>query len=179
MEIGRNITLLLNDNPIECNHALYDLLRYLDGTMTAKVREKLFIQTGTMRCFASKEYDGIPLSHINSKDYKSIPLSEQIVNYELCPSECDLRKWHANKTFIIDCSYRNITNVPKTLCYSGEEGYNTELDLTGNFIKDLSQVPPIGFEKLRKISLSHNQISNITLEMFSSPKLRVSFGNSF
>ncbi|XP_043464269.1 protein toll-like, partial [Leptopilina heterotoma] len=173
VEIGRNITLFLNDNPLECNDALYDLLRYLDGSMTAKVREKLFIETGTMRCSAPKEYEGIPLSQINSKDYKSMPLGEQIVNYELCPRECDLRKWHANKTFTIDCSYRNITNVPKTLCYSGEEGYNTELDLTGNFIKDLSQAPPFGYEKMRNIFLSHNQISNITLGMFSSPKLRL------
>ncbi|XP_051173180.1 protein toll-like [Leptopilina boulardi] len=171
-EVHKNITLLLNDNPLKCDGALYNFLRFLDNAMRNPVREKLFLEIGPMKCLVSKDYEGILLSDINLKEYKSYPSKEEIKNYEMCPKACDLRRRHYDRTFIIDCSNRNLTEIPETLCFLKEKGYTNELNLSGNFIKNISNLPQIGYDNLTNVFLSNNQISNITLEMLSSPTLR-------
>lgn len=175
-----NITLFLNDNPIKCDDSLYDLLQYLDGTMTAKVREKLFIEIGQMKCpELVNEYSGTLLSKINSKDYISIPFREGIVNYELCPSECDLRRKRSEQTFIIDCSFRNFTELPEALCYSREDSDYNKLNLTGNFINDVSNITTIGFDKVEILDLSYNQITSLTQTIFLQNKYKVILISNF
>ncbi|XP_051173311.1 protein toll-like [Leptopilina boulardi] len=159
-----NITLLLNDNPIECDDILNDLLKYLDGSMRKDPEDKLFIEIDPMKCSISREFDGILSSNINSTDYESSPSKEEIINYEMCPKACDIRKRHSNRKFIIDCSYRNLTQFPETFCYSSEENYNHELNLTGNFIKDMPNFFPIGFENII-LKLNNNQLTTLSMEI--------------
>lgn len=171
---GRNITLIMNDNPLECDGSLYDLLRYFDGSMMKEVRDNLFIETGSMRCSNFREYENTLLSKMNSKDYKYIPSKEEIMNYELCPFSCDLWKRTSDQAFIIDCSYRNLTEIPKTLCFSRDKVFHNELDLTGNLIKNISALKPFSKTNLTNIYLSHNQITNIPKSLFCDFTLKVS-----
>jgi hypothetical protein len=59
-----------------------------------------------------------------------------------CPFICDCWKVPSNRTIVVDCSYRNITN-PLTNVHSMIKGgwarnYNYSLNLAGNDITDLN-----------------------------------------
>lgn len=172
---GRNITLIMNDNLLKCDGFLYDLLRYFDGSMMKKVRNKLSIETGPIECSNIDEYRGILLSEINSKDYKFIPSKEEIINYEMCPETCNLRKSHSEKKFIIDCSNRNLTEAPKSLCYSGDKEFDNDLNLTGNMLKNMPNFLQPGYNKVVNLDMSHNQISSIPPGIFLENLFKVNY----
>lgn len=156
-----SVVLFLNNNPIECDCGLYDFLRYLDGSMM-NVRDTLSIKTGPMKCFNSKMYENILLSELNSKSYKCIPPMEAINHVEMCPNNCD--KWIRpfDKTFIFNCSYRNLHQAPESLCSLRDENFVNELDLTGNRIKIIPNLQYNGYNNLSRLTLSHNEISSIS-----------------
>ncbi|XP_051174930.1 protein toll-like [Leptopilina boulardi] len=170
-EYRSTVVLLLNNNPIKCDCALYDFLRYLDGSMM-NVRDTLKINTGPMKCSDSKKYEDILLSELNSKSFECIPPMEEINDFEMCPQECDQWTRPSDKTFIFNCSYRNLNQAPESLCSLKSKGYVKELDLTGNNITIIPNLQQTGYNNLSRLTLSHNQISTISTNILLNVTLQ-------
>ncbi|XP_051174927.1 protein toll-like [Leptopilina boulardi] len=170
-EYRSTVVLLLNNNPIKCDCALYDFLRYLDGSMM-NVRDTLKINTGPMKCSDSKKYEDILLSELNSKSFECIPPMEEINDFEMCPQECDQWTRPSDKTFIFNCSYRNLNQAPESLCSLKSKGYVKELDLTGNNITIIPNLQQTGYNNLSRLTLSHNQISTISTNLLLNVTLQ-------
>lgn len=171
-ETRSSIEMILTNNPLECDCFLYDFLHYLDGTWS-DLSSKLHIEIGSMECSSPKELEGTLLSDLKSEDYRCV--ASDLEEYEgVCPESCSRWIQPSDYKLIFDCAYKNLTEVPETMCKFASSEYINEVDLTGNFITNFPNMTQIGYDRVGTLILSNNNISTIPKDVFS-PALVVSY----
>ena len=171
-EVRSKIDVLITNNPIQCDCFLYDFIRYLNNKMSPKVKEHLTIEAGTIECAGPEELKNTLLSSIKSEDYKCIPFENE--EFEgICPNVCSKWKKPYSKSLIFNCSYKNLIEAPETLCNLKNNEYTNELNLVGNFLKNTPNLNRKGYDKVKTLLLSQNNIKTILKDTIS-PALRVS-----
>lgn len=163
-DIARNVIILIEDNPILCDCYLYDLLQYLEGRMHPNVQNLFHIKPGNLKCRSPTWLENIAVADLKSKSLKCLIEGEQ--SKGKCPEKCACWLRPYDKAFLVDCSYRNLTKAPEKINEFDE--YHTELNLTGNFLKNIPYFTQPGYKTVTKLFLSHNNISSVSLNTFSS-----------
>ncbi|XP_067206517.1 protein toll-like isoform X1 [Linepithema humile] len=163
----RNVKILVENNPLNCDCNVYDFLRYYEGEMR-KVQSYFQIGLDNLICHSPKEVEKVWLYSKN--------LTCRIQNTDsitICPKKCDCFLKPHDEAFIFDCSHKNLTYVPNNI---KEPNINFIRNLTKsvdtiskfylNFSHNqLTQMPDLENLKLRsvnKLFLSHNDISTIS-----------------
>ena len=172
LQENRNkIEMFLGDNPLQCNCFLYDFVRYLDGSRP-QLSNILEIKVGSIECSSPKGLNGTLISSLKSKDYKCI--ASNLEEYEgICPESCTRWIKPFDHKLIFDCAYKNFTAAPTTMCKLKSNEYVNEVNLTGNFIRNIPNLNQIGYDRVRDLVLTNNNISTISKDVFS-PALLVS-----
>lgn len=92
----------------------------------------------------------------------------------VCPERCDCFIRPEDKTFIYDCSYKNLTNVPhdikkadispiRNLTKSIDTILHLHLNFSHNQLPQIPDLKKLGLKSVNKLSLSYNIISHISL----------------
>ncbi|XP_033226699.1 protein toll-like [Belonocnema kinseyi] len=175
-ETRRRIKMHLWNNPLQCDCFLYDFIRYLEGSR-AELKRNLQIDIGPMECSSPNELKGTLIADLKSKDYRCIESDSKY--YEgTCPEVCSRWIKPSDHKLIFDCAYRNLTEAPKRMCRLANNEYTTEVNLTGNFIRNIPNMNQIGYDKVRHLILSTNNISTIPENGFSSELLSLELDNN-
>ncbi|KAK2588805.1 hypothetical protein KPH14_001680 [Odynerus spinipes] len=163
----RNVIILIEYNPLTCDCNLYDLLLYLDGRMHPYVQNYVHIIPGNLTCNSPSWLSGLEITQLKSKTLKCIE-EEHLYIKSKCPESCTCWIRPEDTTRIIDCSYKNLTeiSVSKTDVnnISPVKNYHIELNLTGNALKEMPSTELLGSQYVTVLDLSHNNITHIPLE---------------
>ncbi|KAL0115503.1 hypothetical protein PUN28_010786 [Cardiocondyla obscurior] len=155
--------ILVNDNPLHCDCTIYNFLRYIEGRMHPKVQRYFYIVTENLTCQSPSDLKNISVSDLKSKTLTcSYP--------KVCSEKCNCRIRPEDKTFIYDCSNRNLTSVPSDIRIPPGplKSESFEVDFSGNQLTQMPDLEAIGFKPLKKLILSHNLISEISLNGLSN-----------
>lgn len=154
---SRDVIILVNDNPIVCDCNLYYFLRYLEGRMHPYVQNYFHIIPKGLTCQSPAW-----LTNTSVTQLKSTSLRCEIT--DPCPRNCTCWVQPDNKAFLINCSKRNLTSAPRYI--KNLPDYQLELNLAGNRLTTMLPLANIGLgnTQVSKLSLSHNNISDISLD---------------
>ncbi|XP_076766748.1 toll like receptor [Xylocopa sonorina] len=149
---GRNVIILIDNNPIVCDCNLYNFLRYLDGDMNSNVRGYFNIIPGNMTCQSPEWIQGIKVTNLTFRSLKCEVLDG-------CPEKCSCWRKPYDKAFLVDCSHRNLTSVPRSIkCLPG---YHFELNLSNNKLTRF-EIDSKN-KQISKLLLSNNNIYDISV----------------
>lgn len=161
------VTVRAEDNPFTCDCDLYSLLQHLESD----VQKFVEINVGGTQCRPPRDINlvynvSVPIAQLDIKKFEC-PFT---LGSHMCPKECTCKTRPYNKVHFINCSYKNLTRVPKKIWSNSD----VELDLTGNFIKDIQIDADSGngYGHVTLLILSHNSLSSLSPLVFTS-KLKV------
>ncbi|XP_076299599.1 LOW QUALITY PROTEIN: protein toll-like [Lasioglossum baleicum] len=160
-KVERPVVILVEDNPIACDCDLFDFLRYLEGNMHPYVQNYFHIIPGNLMCQSPEWSMNISVSHLKSTSLKCVVTSP-------CPTGCTCWAKPFDKACLIDCSYRNLTSIPRNIQCVHE--YQLELNLEGNKLTQLVPLTYLGLSNvsISKLLLSGTNISNLPLDVLPS-----------
>ncbi|CAL7933908.1 unnamed protein product [Xylocopa violacea] len=151
-QTARNVIILIDDNPIVCDCYLYNFLRYLDGDMHPYVQNYFHIRPDNLTCQSPKWLKDIKVTDLHSKSLKC-QVSEH------CPEKCSCWVRPSVKAFLVDCSNRNLTSVPRNVTFPRD--YQLELNFSNNkltrFEIDANNT------QISKLLLSNNNIYDVSV----------------
>lgn len=172
-ETRSRIKMHLGNNPLQCDCFLYDFIRYLEG-LRAELKRNLQIEIGPMECSSPNELKGTLIADLKSKDYKCV--ASDLEDYVgTCPESCSRWIKPSEHKLIFDCAYKNLTEAPERMCRFASNEYTNEINLTGNFIRKIPNMNQIGYDRVRHLVLSNNNISTIPKNVFVPEFLVSSF----
>lgn len=163
--VEKNVRIDVDKNPFICDGRIYFLVKYLDGEMHPAVQKLFHLMPGNAMCNSPESMNGIRVSDLK---WKSFRFKEEIV----CPEKCSCFVRPSDSTYIVNCSYRNLNLAPERI--AANKPSKIELNLAGNFLKDVPFINQSGFSNITTLLLSHNNISNVSLENIP-PMIEVSF----
>ncbi|GAB1860996.1 Protein toll [Camponotus japonicus] len=160
--------ILVGNNPLSCDCELYDFLRYIEGRMHSNVQNYFHIIPENLTCQSPEDLKNVPVTNLKSKSLMCT-VNDTNLNTS-CPEICDCFVKPEGNVFIFDCSHKNLTSVPSDIKSPGEvfgssSVWQLELNFTNNRftrmpdLKNLKQI-----ESVKKLFLSHNNISDIFLD---------------
>lgn len=161
-EDARDAIILINDNPLHCDCGLYDFLRYIEGRMHPKVQDYFHIKPGNLTCQSPNE-----LKNVRVTDLKSKLLICMVAEPDVCPEKCDCFVRPEDNAFIFNCSHKNLLSVPSDI-KEPNDSFQYELNLSNNQLTSLPDLKTMELESMKKLILSHNEISEISLDGLSS-----------
>ena len=155
-----DLSIYLNENPMQCDCNIYNFLEYLNKSPREALKTRFKLYIGNLTC--DGEYNGSSVKNLNFTSYKCV--SERI-NY---PSDtacgvkgnCTCRFRPFDKSLIIDCSSRNLMEVPELITLKGID--RIELNLKSNNIKKMPNMKKPGYNQIEMLDLSNNQISDVS-----------------
>lgn len=159
---AQDTIILVDNNPLHCDCDLYYFLRYIEGRMHPKVQNNFHIIPGNLTCQSPKE-----LKNVRVIDLKSKLLTCIVSNPEVCPEECDCLVRPEDVTFIFNCSRKNLSSVPIAI-KKPKKFFQIELDFSGNQLTRMPDLKAMELGVVKKLRLSHNFISEISLDGLSS-----------
>nr|XP_012233845.1 PREDICTED: protein toll-like [Linepithema humile] len=180
-EHNHNVIIIkVDNNPLSCDCDIYDFLRYLEYE-TPNVQTYFKIEVGHLTCQSPEELKNKSINDLLPQKY-SKNLTCTIKNTDsitVCPEECNCILKPSDKTFTFNCSHRNLTKVPNDIKEPNistiqrfTKSINTDLQLQLDFSNNqLTQMPDLKTMELRsvkKLILSHNNLSQITLNGLST-----------
>lgn len=153
--------IYLSENPIVCDCNLFDMVKYLQLTADPKVPKMVTIKD-TIKCRDATFYN----ISVNELKLEKLTCEE-----EVCPEDCVCKWRRYDRTYMVDCSHRNLTSVPYLKTPKSWKYKKTEVNLTGNQLVVFPS-KEFGFENVTGLFLSDNYISNMT---WIPPYIEVSF----
>ena len=176
-EFCYNTKILMEHNPLSCDcDFLYNLLRYNKGKIIRKFTHRIQnidIKLENLICQNPKEMEKVRISDLNSMNLTCKIENTDSIN--VCPEECNCFLKPYDKTFIFDCSNKNLTSVPSNIKkpnISSIQAYTRsidsisqfELNFSHNLLMHMPNLETIELRKesIKKLILSYNNISEIT-----------------
>ncbi|XP_067140725.1 carboxypeptidase N subunit 2-like [Centruroides vittatus] len=132
-------TYYLNNNEITCDHKLQQFVFALKSNI--EIAKKMFPDIETAVCYGEER---------NLLENTSMVV---IGNY--CPMNCKCSAEHNH--VIVNCSGKGIGRIPEVLVPNA-----TIVDLSNNYINDLSNVDCVTWKNVTHLRLSNNSLSNIS-----------------
>ncbi|KAI4472762.1 hypothetical protein M0802_016515, partial [Mischocyttarus mexicanus] len=157
----RDVTILIDHNPILCDCHLYNFIRYFHNEMPKFVYNYIEIVADNLTCVRNDGTEGPKIQELNSTTY-ICPEDEYIKIEKRCRINCTCNIKPMDKTRVIDCSYRNMSEISidqKTI--NNMEGSPVILNLTGNVFKKIPSMDLFTGLHLTGILLSNNDINQL------------------
>lgn len=155
-KVPRDVLIFVEANPIKCDCSAYDFLRYLDGRLHSYVQNYFHIIPGHLTCQTPERLADVEVTNLKSKQLKC-QISDP------CPDRCTCWLIRDDETFLIDCSHKNLTSVPRNI--KTLPSHNVELNFTGNELTRMLPLTEIGLDDIQisKLLLSNNNINKISV----------------
>ncbi|KAG5883177.1 hypothetical protein JTB14_018194 [Gonioctena quinquepunctata] len=154
--------VLLENNKLECDCRIYDLVRYVRDKMNPAVKSMVDLKLGDSLCQSPESFQHL----------KVIDLQPQYIRcpYELCKcsNECDCLFAPVNKTVVVDCSSRNLTDYP-WFKVQGNFHQHIELNLNGNMMSS-GPNSTLGYDNVTSLLLANNRIKHL---QWVPPKVKI------
>ncbi|KOX73247.1 Protein toll [Melipona quadrifasciata] len=156
-KVPRDVLIFVEANPIKCDCSAYDFLRYLDKKLHPYVQNYFHIIPGHLTCQTPERLADVEVTNLKSKQLKC-QISDP------CPDRCTCWLIRDDETFLIDCSYKNLTSVPRNI--KTLPSHNIELNFTGNELTRMLPLTEIGLDdvQISKLLLSNNNINKISVD---------------
>lgn len=151
--------ILVENNPLSCDCELYDFLRYIEGKMHSNVQNYFHIIPGNLTCQNPEDLKNVPVKMLKSE---SLMCTVNDTNLE-CPEICDCHVKPDGNVFIFNCSHRNLTSIPSNIKNPGDL-WQVELNFANNQFTRMPNLKNLKHESVKKLDLSHNNISEIFLD---------------
>ncbi|XP_043494499.1 toll-like receptor Tollo [Polistes fuscatus] len=160
----RNIVIDLKHNPLLCDCPLYDLLRYHERKMSNLVYNYYKIIMGNLTCVQPDGTNEIEISNLNSSTYVCLE-HEYFKTEKKCQNDCTCSVRPSDKTRILDCSYKNMSEflIDETRVIFQRDN-PIILNLTGNFLTEIPSTELLYPINVTGLLLSNNKISSVTLD---------------
>lgn len=156
--IPRDVIIRVNNNPIICDCFLYDFLRYIEGRMHSSVQNFFHIIPDNLSCHSPEWLKDINVTDLQSKTLKCTTKGFNIP----CPQECNCILRPEDKAFTINCSNKNLTQLPSDIKDPGKP-FKLGLDFSNNRLKKMPNLAGLKLQSAKLINLSHNNISEVFL----------------
>ena len=167
----RHVFISIKKNPIQCDCRLYDFLRYQEGRLQPYVNETLRLEIGKVKCHNQSDFRETLITDLRSKTLKC-NFNERDSEFE-CPDKCNCYLHPENKSFIVNCAYKDSVEAPRKLEYPLDPRIDhIELNLTGNYLTKMPDLQKNGYNNITILTLDHKEISNVTVDGLSN-KLKV------
>ncbi|XP_057337981.1 protein toll-like [Microplitis mediator] len=141
-------------NPLICDCNMYSTLQFLDNKMPfATVLFELAIDK--LKCNGK-----VSPPKTYACEFQEILLDDEI---GMCPENCSCKVRPADQRFLVDCSYRELTEAPSVINWFLSA--DIEVNLTGNHLTRIPFKNQTGYDQVTVLSLSHNKISEIPINM--------------
>ncbi|XP_063909623.1 protein toll-like [Zophobas morio] len=142
--------IYLNNNPIECCNN-YDLVVFMKSS---RKQSSIDIFPKKLTCLNSQESKNqTTVINVSANFTCSLGIFQK--NFH-CPDACTCSWKLLDKSVVIDCSYRKLTDFP---IIDLTQNDRVEINLEGNY---LSQVPELSaFHNVTKLFLAHNKIRKV------------------
>ncbi|XP_011863303.1 PREDICTED: protein toll-like [Vollenhovia emeryi] len=162
---ARDVIILVQDNPILCDCDLYDFLRYKEGRMHPKVQNYFHIIPGNLTCESPDDEKDVRVTDLRSESLTCV-----VPDSNVCSEKCDCLIRPEDRAFILNCSNRNLISVPSDIKIPDKYKipFQFELNFSGNRLTRMPDLKAMELGPVRKLMLSHNAISEISLDGLSS-----------
>ncbi|XP_046603133.1 protein toll [Neodiprion virginianus] len=147
----RTVIISVDENPIVCDCGLNSFLKYLNGQMHPNVQKLFHIKPDQLKCSGPQFMAGTRVSDLKYKSFECYKGT--------CGEKCDCWLRENANTIIANCSHRLLREAPERF---NLEGYNVELDLSGNLLTEMPSVNKLGYGNVTALLLSHNNISSFS-----------------
>lgn len=159
---ARDVIILMDYNPIHCDCDLYDFLRYMEGRMHPKVQNYFHIIANHLTCQSPKEMENVSIANL-----KSELLTCMATDPDVCPEKCNCFVRPEDRAFIFNCAHKNLTSIPSVI-KKPDDFFQIELNFSGNRLNRMPNLKAMGYGSMKKLLLSHNIISEISLDGLSN-----------
>ncbi|XP_058791509.1 protein toll-like [Phymastichus coffea] len=172
---SRQVTVNLNSNPIYCDCQLYSLLRYTNGELKPAALDFVTLQVQHLACDGPEHMRGTRLLSLKTPELKCIldrDGQSTAASGDPCSANgaCDCWLRPVDRTLILDCAARNLTEAP-ALIVLGNADY-VEIDLSANALTLAPSLLGNGYDKVRSLNLAGNLIGRLDEDLIS-PNLKV------
>lgn len=134
-------------NPLECDCNIFELVQYLKNRIDPAVKTFTDIKVGDMNCSKPKEF-----KHVAIKDLYPEKIICEYNSYD-CPAECRCFRRPYDSAVIVDCSFKNLTQLPNITF----KDHRIEVNMVGNFI-ERGPTEGQGYEMVKNLFLSSNKL---------------------
>ncbi|XP_067205462.1 protein toll isoform X1 [Linepithema humile] len=155
------IVIWIEHNPLHCDCGLYDFLRYIENKMLPNVTRNINIYSENLICSTPFQLKDVRV--INLQSESCVANNTDIM---MCPDKCNCFVKQEEKTFMIDCFRKNLTFVPSFMI-KPPDSWQVELNLSNNHITQMPNLTNLSYRIVSKLVLSHNNISEISLDGLS------------
>ncbi|XP_012235817.2 protein toll isoform X1 [Linepithema humile] len=173
----RNVIISVENNPLSCDCDMYDFLRYMEGEIHPHVHDYFHIEPGNLNCHSPEELKNLRIDVLSSQQY-SKNLTCRLKNTDsitVCSEKCDCFVRPMDKAFLFDCTHKNLTSVPKDIKepdISSIRAFTQSIDsisylalnFSHNWLMHMPNLKTMKLESVEKLVVSHNNISEISLD---------------
>ncbi|XP_008550475.1 protein toll isoform X2 [Microplitis demolitor] len=159
----RDVIIDIGNNPINCDCQIHDLLQYLEGLIPSALNQ-FELRVKNLKCHEPAELKDYLIKDLSSKSFRCKFDDSQMSNNKSCPSMCDCQLRPSNKAFIVDCSYRKLTEAPEGFYYPA---HHVEMNLAGNLLQEFPSLKKPGYSNITILYLNNNNISSIAADNLS------------
>nr|CAD7395928.1 unnamed protein product [Timema poppensis] len=167
-EPARDVKILIEDNPMQCDCNAYFFARYLEYKVDPMLHIMFNIVPDNLKCASPPDFAGIPVTRI-----KSEKLSCEINS---CPERCSCHMRPHDKALLVDCTNRGLMEPPRWLPPTNKLFNHTELWLVGNGLINLPDVSWPGYANVTLVDASYNNLGSVNISQLP-PGLKVSIYN--
>ena len=146
-----SVSLNLKENPLECSCHLRNFASLM------KNQTYIDIQQQRLRCFSPSWIKGKLMSDLSVEDLLKCRVRSTDPK-DICYSTCSCYEHEKDKTFEVDCSYQNLTELPMLKIQNA-----ISLNLTGNSFVNVPSVKH--FEMLKSLILVGNQKASVNSDL--------------
>lgn len=150
--------LNIGGNPFRCDCYNYDFVRYLRQD---NIRNIEIEASNALECAGPAQLAGQPLKGLNMFSIVCELQHERNTNYTGCAEGCDCYLRSHDKALIIDCSYRNLTKLPKFVVAAFTN--QTVLNLMGNAIEQIPEYATnwMEYRNVTVLNLNGNRLIDV------------------
>ncbi|KMQ97462.1 protein toll [Lasius niger] len=129
--------------------------------MNPNVQNYFHIIPANLTCQSPEELKNIPVTKLKSESLMCM-VNDTDPDTK-CPEKCNCYKRPEDDAYIFDCSHKNLTSVPSDIKNPGNFK-QLELIFAYNQLTRIPDLKNLKFESVKKLILSHNNISEIFLD---------------
>lgn len=161
--IFRNAKVYLDHNPLNCDCHLLQLFHYYNRTFEDEIYSYVKLEPNNLKCQLPIQFTNISITTIGLEKL-NCPVKTNVTT-DACYNTCACLDYPGKDVLAVDCSYRNLTTVPKDV--GNPNNRSIELDLSGNKLLKTPAMNTSYLLNVTVLNLSSNNISTVSLSVFS------------
>lgn len=147
----QKIKVDLNNNPLNCDCDVLEFVQFVQS----KADQPLQFSIEKLRCSEPQNLLEVPVNQVQTK--------ELVCDLETdCPNVCQCAKRPLDRTIVVNCSGRGLSQIPELPKPSDIEGYAAlELHVENNLLNALPLITQTGYSEVTQLYAQNNSIREL------------------